>query len=305
MLNEMKRIYIHADDFGIGNEITDNILDCIHNGVINSTSIVCTTDSFSYGIDKYKSVSEKVRVCLHLNLVEGTPLTPKEEANLIVDETGEFKYSFLMLWLKYSLSSNTIKTKFREQIRKEIEYQIIKYKNAIDDQTPLRVDSHMHFHMIPFVFECLLEVSEKYNIAFVRNPYELKYGYGYVRMRNHLSLNFIKNILLNRLSKKYITKAQKKGIQTNEYFVGVLSTGRMTYRDVSSALSKIKNKKKPESVDVLFHPGGVKSRESVLWTNKNAFKSYYSSHERSMESEVLKGDELKNLIENYENIFNN
>ncbi|MBL0684172.1 carbohydrate deacetylase [Aquimarina mytili] len=301
----MKKIYVHADDFGIGNEITDNILDCIHNGVINSTSIVCNTEFFSYGIDKYKSISEKVRICLHLNLVEGTPLTPKQDADLIIDETGEFKYSFLMLWLTYSLSSGDRKAKFREQIKREIEYQVIKYQNAIGNQTPLRVDSHMHFHMIPFVFECLLEVSEKHNITFIRNPYELKYSYGYARMKNHISLNFIKNILLNRLSKKYITKAKKKGIQTNEYFVGVLSTGRMTYKDVSSALSRVKSKKSPDSVDILFHPGGVKDKGSVLWTNKNAFKTYYSSYERDMESEVLRSNELKNLIDDYENIFNN
>ncbi len=168
-----KVINIHADDYGIGNEITDNILDCINNGTVNSVSVVCTTDHFEYGIEKYNNLSKKIRLCLHLNLVEGKPLTPKSEIDHIVGQSGEFKYSFLSLWLHYALSPKSKKEKLRFQIKTEIENQIDKYKSAIHNDIPLLLDSHMHFHMIPFVFECILEVSKKHKIDFIRNPYEL------------------------------------------------------------------------------------------------------------------------------------
>lgn len=300
-----KIINIHADDFGIGNEITDNILDCINSGSVNSISIVCNTNNFKYGIEKYTSIPKKIRLCLHLNLVEGKPISSKEEVNLIVDKSGEFKYSFLSLWLFYILASKVKKRKISEQIKTEIDNQIDKYKNAINSNTPILIDSHMHFHMIPFIFKSLLGLHEKHKIDFIRNPLELKYFYGFTKMKNYLALNFIKNILLNHLSKKSIRRAKELGIKTNDFFVGVLSTGRMSYKDVDSALSSIQRKQKPKSIDILFHPGGVKNKESIDWTKKNAFLQYYSSIERKNESQVIKDDNFKSLIQKYEVIFNN
>ncbi|MEW7277955.1 ChbG/HpnK family deacetylase [Aquimarina sp. 2201CG1-2-11] len=298
-------IHVHADDFGMGNEITDNIFTCIEKEIVTSVSIVCTTDHFEYGIRKYLQTSNDVRLCLHLNLVEGKPLTPKSSIHLLVNESGEFKSSFLSLWLRYMMSSKYKKAKYKEQVTIEIENQIIKYQNSLTNNDSLNIDSHMHFHMIPFVFDSILEVSKKYKIDFVRNPYELRYKYGFVRIKNYLALNFVKNILLNNLSRSYIKKAKKIKVSTNEFFVGVLSTGRMTYKDVHSALEKIRRKKTPDSVDILFHPGGVSDISKVNWTKKKAFRLYYSSQDRKREAKVLCEDRFKNLIHKYEDFFNN
>ena len=98
---------------------------------------------------------------------------------------------------------------------------------------------------------------------------------------------------------------KKNNINRNEYFIGVLSTGNMDTNDIELALKKIKNKKKPKSIDILFHPGGVKNYKTIKWTNKHIFHNFYSSKNRDKELNVLKSNVLKNLIEKYETIFNN
>ena len=98
---------------------------------------------------------------------------------------------------------------------------------------------------------------------------------------------------------------KKNNINRNEYFIGVLSTGDMQTKDIELALKKIKNKKKPKSIDILFHPGGVKNHKTIQWTNKNIFHNFYSSKSRNNELNILKSNVLKNLIEKYETIFNN
>ena len=86
----MKQIInIHADDYGINSEISDNIISSINNGLTNSISIVCNTNDFTKDIRKLDSLGKNIRKSLHLNLVEGSPLSDKSDVNMIVDENGD------------------------------------------------------------------------------------------------------------------------------------------------------------------------------------------------------------------------
>lgn len=293
-----KTINIHADDFGLCETITNDILDCITNGNVNSISIVCNTEGFEHGVAGLKKVSKQIRLCLHLNLIEGKPVAPKSEVGLIVNKAGEFKYSFLILWLSYAFSSKHKRKELQRQIKTEMEYQIEKYIHSVDDPFPLNIDSHRHFHVIPFLSDQLIELSYKYKINFIRTPYESRYFSIHV-LRNYLSLNIIKNILLNSLSKRLKAKLQKQNISTNECFVGVLSTGNMTFTNLKTALDKINNMTGTKSVDVLFHPGGVNNKYDVGWTINPRFRSYYSSVNRINESRLLKQTKLNSAKSTY------
>lgn len=301
----MKRIInIHADDFGTSDEITDGIIDSINDGLVNSISIITTTESYINSMNKLKNVNDDVRLNLHINLIEGYPCTPKSEIPDIVNQSGEFKYTFLALWIKYLTSSRKEKEKITNQIRTEIECQINKYRDHITDEVPLRIDSHMHFHMIPFIFDILLELSNRYNIKFIRIPYELRY-YNSATNKNYISSNIIKNVLLNSLARFKSEKLKESNIGRNDYFIGVLATGNITLPDLNSALKAISTKGNPKSVDILFHPGGIKDVKSITWTNKKMFLDYYTSINRKQERHLLKNKETKKTILHYETLFNN
>ena len=301
----MKQIInIHADDYGINNEISDNIINSINNGLTNSISIICNTRYFIENVKKLEYLNKNIRKSLHLNLIEGSPISNKSEIGMILNGHGQFKYSFITLWLKYLFLSKHQKEIISKQIATEIRNQIKMYsKYCINDEN-LFIDSHMHLHMIPFIFDIIMDLSKEHKIKFIRIPYELNY-FNYYDIHRFFHINLIKNILLNYLSKKNSLKMKKNNINRNEYFIGVLSTGNMHTNDIELALKKIKNKRKPHSIDILFHPGGVKNHKTIKWTNKDTFHNFYSSQNRDKELNILKSNALKGLIEKYETIFNN
>lgn len=293
-----KSINIHADDFGLCETITNDILDCINNGNVNSISIICNTEGFEHGIAGLKNISKPIRRCLHLNLAEGRPVAPFSEVSFLVNKNGEFRFSFLRLWFAYVISSERKRNILLEQLKTEIEYQIEKYIISVGKTHSLNIDSHRHFHLIPFLSDILIGLTKKYKIAFIRTPYEFRY-FSIKTIKNYFSINLIKNILLNHLSKKLKARLEKSNICTNECFVGVLSTGNMTYASLTTALGKINNKAVPKSVDILFHPGGVNSKNDVRWTINPRFRSYYSSANRMNELRLLKQNRLKNVNSSY------
>lgn len=117
-------IILHADDFGITDEVTDKILHCIDHGYLKSASIICNTEGFKYAISRYRNIRE-MRLCLHLNLIEGKPVSNREKVTAIINDKGEFKYSFLSLWLHYLISGKRKKKTIRYQIKQEI----VRYKS--------------------------------------------------------------------------------------------------------------------------------------------------------------------------------
>jgi len=219
-----------------------------------------------------------------------------------MDKNGEFKHSFFGLWRAYVSSDHRQKKRLKKAIRDEIACQLNRFIDAVGERHPLRVDSHMHFHMIPFVFDALMSLRDEFNLEFVRNPYEIMYFSGRDSIC-YIGMNPLKNLLLNRLAKRNITEARTLGLQSNQYFIGVLTTGQMTYSSVQKALAKLKRHKITGSVDLLFHPGGVRGRHAVDWTSKSMFKEYYASPNRNAESEMLKSPQFSELIRAYENIF--
>lgn len=288
-------VAVHADDLGINNEITDKIIYCINNGLITSTSIVCNTEGFEYAVGKYLTNVAPFYLRLHINLVEGKPVTPAEEVPLLVNKQGEFRYSFFTLWMKYLFSSQRTKIALIHQIRSEIVNQLRKFKNAIGQGAIIGIDSHTHLHMIPFVLNIILRLSDSEPIAFIRLPRE-KFYFSIKDVCNYCSLNIIKHIVLNILCLCQHRKIRKRGIKTNSYFIGVLATGRMTISSVRAALKQLKRKGENLSVEILFHPGGVANKETVTWTNKNGFKRYYASVNRKKEANILQGVGLKKII---------
>lgn len=298
----MVKLYIHADDFGLHNEISDKILDCFNDGLLNSTSIITTGPGFEYGIEKFKETGGRLRLALHLNLIEGKPAADPADIDLLIDSFGEFKYMFLSLWLKYLKADRKLKQILKSQVKKELAAQIDKYLSYVN--IPLEIDSHMHMHMIPFISEILLELVAEKNTSYIRIPAEPLY-FDSQSLKNYFSANLIKNLLLNYFSKK--TLIASAGIQYNRFFIGVLSTGNMSVKAVEKALRAISRKviSKDDIIEVLFHPGGIVEKTAVDWTEKEFIKDYYNSPCRKNEYELLKSIELKELIDHYETIFNN
>ena len=99
----------HASGY-VSKSVTDNICSTFDNGILTSTSIIPNGHAFKYAMKEYNFRS-KLNLSIHINLVEGKPLSPSEEVSQIIGPNGEFNQSFHGLWLKYFFSKKSMRTR--------------------------------------------------------------------------------------------------------------------------------------------------------------------------------------------------
>ena len=85
-------IYFCADDYGISKDSNYHIEKCFKNSVLNKISVLPNGEISDF--KKNLSVENKM-LCLHINLVEGKPLSNPDDIKSLVSENGFFKYSFI------------------------------------------------------------------------------------------------------------------------------------------------------------------------------------------------------------------
>lgn len=294
----MTQIIIHADDLGISEGITRGILKGCDSHVLSSVSIVPNGFAFEYAIEEVKK-RPYLRLSTHLNFLEGFPVSEPKEIHLLVDKNGKFCHSFVGLWMKYNQSSFAGKNILKQQVKTEIKAQIRRVMGSVGSHYPMNIDSHNHYHMIPFIFEALLELTEELKIDYVRVPEErffwcLGNRHAY---RAYLGSNIIKHYVLNCLSGQYKRRLDQLSIQYPRYFIGVLFSGCMSGGIVQAALKSMEGRR--GIIEVLFHPGRAQRGELKQWVRRGRFDDYYCSPRRDYELEELTNPSFRRLIEQY------
>ena len=161
-------IYFCADDYGISNASNSRIENCLKDGILNKISVLPNGE-----ITDFKSRLEEnsKALSLHLNLIEGRPLSDTKDVDLLITDEGFFKYSFAGLFL---ISLSPKRKRLKKQLYTEIKNQIKFWEKMMGENTPLFIDSHQHTHMIPLIFKTLIEVikEEGVNASYLRIPAE-------------------------------------------------------------------------------------------------------------------------------------
>ena len=151
-------IYFCADDYGISRSSNARIEECFKNGVLNKISILPNGNASDFS---ERLFGEDVKLSLHLNLIEGYPLSKKEDVSLLVTDKGFFKYSFIGLFFLSIFGNRNL---LEKQIYNEIKMQIDFWKKKMGENTPIYIDSHQHTHMIPLIFKTLMRVIKEENV---------------------------------------------------------------------------------------------------------------------------------------------
>jgi hypothetical protein len=167
-------------------------------------------------------------VALHLNLFEGSPLSPPAEVNLLVDSKGRLNRGFVALWAEGRRGGKA--SQLRGQIRSELRRQIERFGDAFGDRGPLTVDSHVHYHLLPPVFDELIALCAEYPIRTIRLPREPLYWPLTKGAPQPPLVNVAKNLVLRALCARARPLLDGRSLATTEAFVGVLGTGAMTSR---------------------------------------------------------------------------
>ncbi len=282
-------IEFHADDFGMFPSAAGRIIECINEGSINGISIMPNGPCFDECMQMLQSKCHKdIRIAIHLNLMTEKPLSDPEKIPDLVDEQG-----FLCASYKKLLAASFLpylKKRYKEQIKEELKKQIERCLPY--DISPLRIDSHRHFHMIPVVFDSLSELiaQEHYTVGSVRIIRE-KSAY-YKRLRKFecfRPVNVIKVLLLNFLGR--IDKKRHPDLygKATADFASILFSGCMTEQNVRLLIGNISAKRdgRKEDIELMFHPGAVSEIEDLERIHDPEDAKYMSDEMRYREKEAV------------------
>lgn len=282
-------IEFHVDDYGLFENQCKRIINCIDNGIINGISIMPNSPNLNVGMDMLRRSPKgsRVNLTVHLNIVNGVCVSLPSDVNFLVDELGVFKPSYVKLLLVSYVPG--LRKKYYEQLKLEISNQLqIVSKYFIDSD--YRINSHVHYHMIPVVFDALMSVisEEKIGVSYIRIPKE-KLSFYFKTHQRIKMVNLVKVILLNALAIRAQIKYKK---QLEKYdkrvFLGVAKSGEMSYESVRKLLPLAREyaAKKAIDLEILFHVGRIFIKEEIDMITNVEDKIFMSSPNRDVEAEA-------------------
>jgi chitin disaccharide deacetylase len=153
-----KKLIINADDYGLDNDANEAIISLARIGVVTSTSVMANFVSVeSISLLKQTGISSG----LHLNLIEGKPVSDLSQVSSLTDDKGNF-LSWHQLLIGFIL--NRIK---KNELENEIANQLEKLREK--GLTISHADSHKHIHQYPVLGPFILQTFRRLGIQKVRN----------------------------------------------------------------------------------------------------------------------------------------
>ena len=237
----MRRLIINADDFGLATEINQGIILGHKEGLITSTSIMCSAPCFEEAVELAKSCPG-LGVGVHLTLVGGVrSLASKAEVPSLLDAEGRFLDNYVC-FAKRFYTGGINKLELEKELRLQLERAL---------SSGLRIthlDSHQHLHVLPGVAGLVQRLGEEYGIKKMRIPQEdyffkggFSSGLGRLFGRNGLTL----------CAQLAAHGASVKGFRYPEHFFGMLAGGNLNVDLVANVLKKL-----PEGTsELMTHPG--------------------------------------------------
>jgi predicted glycoside hydrolase/deacetylase ChbG (UPF0249 family) len=291
-------IWFHADDYGITKEQAQRIMDCHRYGVLNSVSIIPNVNDISAPLnilDAEDTDKTKIRRVLHINFVEGKPVSSVADVDMLVDKKGFFNKSFVdILKWNYTLCGKK-RRKLKKQLKTEIAAQLRKVA-VENDYTITGIDSHQHYHMIPIVFDAMMEVIdmvefEKIDIKYIRipvdplNPIIKNKG----QIGSVPKINWIKWMILKLYEGRNKSILDKREINVPVFF-GIFYTCEMKYDVVKRLLDSYVSfaEKNNRDLELMFHPGNLEAEYELLDVDSRELKEFYMSDNRFYEAQCLR-----------------
>lgn len=293
-----RRIWFHADDFGVTAAQSERILSCFREGVLNSVSILPNAPALPASLALLNQADPdgtQIRRVLHLNFVEGRPLAGADNVPDLVDDTGFFDKSFIQFFRWNYMKRGAGRQNLAGQLKLEIAAQL-RAVTAVHDFRISAIDSHQHYHMIPIIFDSLMEVLserefEHLRICQIRIPVDpaapLMHN---AQMRRGVpGINWVKWCILKIYAGRNKKVLRGKGIETPVFF-GIFYTCEMKKEVVEALLPAYRAyaDRKGQDLELMFHPGNLTARYELLDARSEELVAFYMSDNRYFEAECLK-----------------
>lgn len=235
-----KRLIINADDFGLSEGVNKAVLQAHTEGVLTSATIMANMPAAEQACEIAKQLPT-LGVGVHLNLVEGLPVSKDHSVRCLLGGDGRFGGSEAKLAL-LSLAGH----KFRNAIRTEMAAQI---QRVIDSGLkPTHLDSHKHIHCFPAIFTIVCELARYFQIPALRfalEPKELCQKPWPLTDKRGRKTAAILRIMAR------INRTQSTGFLKTDALFGVAHTGRANV----SFFKAVASYNPVKTAEVMTHPG--------------------------------------------------
>jgi len=219
------QVIVNADDFGLHPAVNQAVEKAFSEGVLTSTSLMVGAPAAADAIAIGHRLPE-LAVGLHVVLVDGASILPKERIPTLVDDEGRFRNQMVKDGVRFFVLPHV-----RQQLKAEIEAQFDAFRASglkLD-----HVNTHKHFHLHPTLFSLILEAGKRHGMKAMRLPRTRPTPIG---LRPWVSL------MASRLD--------RAGIAHNDDMVGLAESGSF---DESAVLKAIENLR-PGVTEMYFHP---------------------------------------------------
>jgi hopanoid biosynthesis associated protein HpnK len=160
----VKGLIVTADDFGAAEEVNDAVEQGHRDGILTAASLMVSAPAATNAVARAKTLP-RLRVGLHIVLVDGKPTLPASTIPDLVDAMGLFRNDITAAALRMFCLPRV-----RRQLEAEIEAQFDAFR-----ATGLMLDhvnTHKHFHLHPTIASAILRVGRRYGLRAVRVPLE-------------------------------------------------------------------------------------------------------------------------------------
>jgi hopanoid biosynthesis associated protein HpnK len=159
-------LIVNADDFGWSQGANAAIVDLFDAGIVTSTSLMVGAPAAEPAMELAQSRPE-LGVGLHLVLVHGPALLPREKIPHLVDDRGWFTRDFVRAGVRY-----TLQPACRREAWREAEAQFDRFARFVREsgRTWSHVDSHLHLALTPPVFAAMLALARRHPVVGLRVP---------------------------------------------------------------------------------------------------------------------------------------
>lgn len=237
----VRRLIVTADDFGLSIPVNEAIERGHRDGILSTTSLMVAAPATEDAIARAHRLP-KLRVGLHVVLVNGRPILPRESVPLLVDADGNFASDLFAAGVRYFFTPG-----IRKQLEAEIRAQFSAFAATGLALDHVNAQNHMHVH--PTILSLIVKVGREFGVRAIRIPRE-PFWPSWRAMRTSAGARFANSAGLALWLGLMRLRLRAAGITTNDYVFGMNDTGHMTPERVRAFLQHL-----PDGVTELYvHP---------------------------------------------------
>ena len=222
-------LIINADDYGYYPCVSQGILEAATSGALTATGILANSPDLKTQLEWLDTVDD-LEVGVHLNLTFRQPLTVNM-AEKLARWQGCFPSAYVMsgLILTGKISINDVRLEWSAQIE------------ACQGKKLQFLNSHEHIHMLPVLFQLMLELANKYDIPHIR-----------LTQAEWLAPFGVSALVRNTLMQAMQTVNKTKLKSTTPVFLGLSRSGKLDYDYLETICSRLIPGK---TYELMCHPG--------------------------------------------------